>query len=156
MNNTLAIVALEAAPSTKPSAYPEPYASWMARRVKRRLGDLYGLSNFGVNLTVLKPGGSSALRHAHTRQDEFIYVISGHPTLHTDAGMQRLAPGMCAGFRAGSGNAHRLVNETDADVSYLEIGDRTPGDRAIYPDDDLQAVDDNGTWRFLHDDGSPY
>lgn len=156
MKQTRAIRALDAAPSDKPSAYPAPYAARMAGRIKRRLGDLYGLSNFGVNLTTLAPGASSSLRHAHSRQDEFIYVLAGHPTLHTDDGMQRLAPGMCAGFAAGSGNAHRLVNETDADAVYLEIGDRTPGDEAVYPDDDLQAFHVDGAWRFRHKDGSPY
>jgi uncharacterized cupin superfamily protein len=128
----------------------------MAGRIKRRLGDQFGLSNFGVNLTTLAPGGSSAMRHAHSRQDEFIYVLSGHPTLHTDAGMERLAPGMCAGFSAGSGNAHRLLNETDTEVTYLELGDRSAGDEAVYPDDDLKAIAVDGTWRFLHKDGTPY
>lgn len=154
-----AVVAADIAASTRPSLYPAPFAARMLGRHKRRLGDLFGLTNFGVNLTTLAPGASSALRHAHTRQDEFIYILSGHPTLHTDAGMQQLAPGMCAGFKAGTGNAHRLLNETDAEVRYLEVGDRSAGDSAIYPDDDLHAVqstDAGGAWRFLHKDGRPY
>jgi uncharacterized cupin superfamily protein len=156
MEKHLAIVAAEAAPLTRRSLYPEPFASRMAGRTKRRLGEVFGLANFGVNLTTLAPGGSSALRHAHTRQDEFVYIVSGYPSLHTDAGTETLAPGMCAGFKAGTGNAHRLVNLTDADVTYLEIGDRTAGDEAVYPDDDLRAIDEQGSWRFLHKDGSPY
>lgn len=156
MKKTPAIVAAEADPVTRPSLYPAPFAQRMAGRTKRRLGDHFGLSNFGVNLTTLAPGASSALRHAHSRQDEFIYVVSGHPTLHTDAGMERLAPGLCAGFKAGTGDAHRLMNETDADVTYLEIGDRSAGDEAMYPDDDLQAIAGESAWRFLHKDGTPY
>ncbi|HEY5799324.1 MAG TPA: cupin domain-containing protein [Burkholderiaceae bacterium] len=156
MQKPAAIAAIEAAASTRPSLYPEPYATMMAGRSRRRLGDLFGLSNFGVNLTTIAPGGSSALRHGHTRQDEFIYIVSGHPTLHTDAGMQRLAPGMCAGFKAGTGDAHRLLNETGEDVVYLEVGDRSAGDEAFYPDDDLQAVERDGAWHFLHKDGTPY
>lgn len=152
----VALVAADAAPRTKASNYPEPYASRMAGRVKRPLGDSFGLTNFGVNLVTLPPGAVSALRHAHTRQDEFIYVIAGQPSLHTDAGVMRLAPGMCAGFRAGSGDAHRLFNDTDADAVYLEIGDRTPDDTATYPDDDLRAERVDGGWRFLHVDGTPY
>ena len=97
----------------------------MAGRDKRPLGDLFGLTNFGVNITRLAPGGASALRHAHTKQDEFVYILEGRPTLVTDAGRTALDPGMCAGFKAGSGDAHCLVNETGADVVYLEIGDRT-------------------------------
>ena len=104
MRQTRAIVATAVDPQSRPSLYPAPFAQRMAGRTKRRLGDHFGLSNFGVNLTTLAPGASSALRHAHSLQDEFINVVSGHPTLHTDAGMERLAPGMCAGFKAGTGN----------------------------------------------------
>jgi uncharacterized cupin superfamily protein len=104
------------------------------------LGDLFGLSNFGVNLTRLKPGAVSSLRHAHSKQDEFIYVLEGHPVLVTNAGETRLEPGMCAGFRAGTGDAHHLVNRSEEDVFYLEIGDRTAGDSAVYPDDDLRIT----------------
>ncbi len=151
-----AIAAADVAPRTKPSNYPEPFASRMTGRVKRALGDRFGLTNFGVNLTRLVPGAVSALRHAHGKQDEFIYVLEGHPSLITDAGEQVLAPGMCAGFKAGTGDGHQLVNRTQADVVYLEVGDRTAGDSAVYPDDDLQAVWVDGQWQFLHKDGSPY
>src|SRR5512140_1511211 len=116
----VAFLAAEAPPRTRPSIYPEPYASRVAGREKRPLGDLFGLGNFGVNLTTLAPGAASALRHAHTKQDEFVYIVQGHPTLHTDEGRTALAPGMCAGFRAGTGNGHRLVNETGDVVVYLE------------------------------------
>jgi len=152
----VAIVAAEAPPRVRPSIYPEPFASRMAGRVKHPLGDLFGLTNFGVNLTRLAPGAVSALRHAHTRQDEFILVLEGNPTLVTDAGETRLAPGMCAGFKAGTGDAHQLRNDGADEAVYLEVGDRMPGDSASYPDEDLQAVMGEGGWRFLHKDGQPY
>jgi len=152
----VAVIAADVPLRSKPSVYPEPFASRMAGRQKRQLGEFFGLANFGVNLTHLAPGGSSALRHAHTMQDEFVYVIKGHPTLHTNDGRRQLAPGMCAGFKAGSGDAHRLVNETQDEVTYLEIGDRTPGDAASYPDDDIQAALVDGKWRFVHKNGTPY
>src|SRR3954464_16086488 len=98
----VAIVAAEAPPRRKPSNYPPPFAARMAGREKRPLGDLFGLANFGVNLTRLAPGAVSSLRHAHSRQDELVYVLEGNPTLHTDEGMTALSPGMCAGFPAGS------------------------------------------------------
>lgn len=151
-----AIQASEAPARVKPSNYPEPFAARMAGRQKQPLGDLFGLTNFGVNLTRLAPHAVSSLRHAHTRQDEFIYILQGHPTLHTDAGRTRLAPGMCAGFKAGSGNGHRLLNETAEEVVYLEVGDRTPGDEGSYPDDDLKALLVAGQWKFVHKDGTPY
>lgn len=152
----LAIDAASVPPRTKKSNYPEPFASRMEGRIKQPLGDLFGLSNFGVNRTRLVPGASSALRHAHTKQDEFVYILEGRPTLHTDEGRLRMAPGMCAGFKAGTGNGHRLVNETNEDVVYLEIGDRTPGDGASYPDDDIRAERVADGWRFTHKDGTPY
>ena len=151
-----AIVAADAPARTKPSSYPAPFAARMSGREKRPLGDLFGLANFGVNLTRLAPGATSSLRHAHTKQDEFIYVLEGHPTLHTNEGRLRLSPGMCAGFKAGTGNGHRLINETQTPVAYLEIGDRTPGDEGSYPDDDLRAELVGGKWRYTHKDGTPY
>lgn len=152
----VAIVASEAAPRTKPSNYPEPFASRMAGREKRSLGDVFALSNFGVNLTRLVPGAVSALRHAHTRQDEFIYILQGNPVLVTDAGETQLAAGMCAGFKADTGNGHQLLNRTGEEVLYLEVGDRTAGDSATYPDDDLLALLVDGQWRFSHKNGTPY
>ncbi|MFN3752348.1 MAG: cupin domain-containing protein [Thiobacillus sp.] len=138
------------------SVYPAPFSDRLDGRDKKALGNFFGLTNFGVNLTRLAPGAISALRHAHSRQDEFIYVLEGHPTLHTDAGTLQLAPGMCAGFKAGTGNAHQIENQSDSDVLYLEIGDRTPGDEVRYPDDDLVARESNGKWCFFHKDGTPY
>jgi uncharacterized cupin superfamily protein len=152
----VAVVADEAPPRVRASNYPEPFAGRMAGRRKQPLGDLFGLSNFGVNLTRLAPGAMSALRHAHTKQDEFVYILQGHPTLHTDEGRTKLSPGMCAGFKAGTGNGHHLINETDNEVIYLEIGDRTPGDEGSYPDDDLKALMVGGKWKFVHKDGTAY
>jgi uncharacterized cupin superfamily protein len=154
--NPIAVTAADVPARSKPSVYPEPFASRMAGREKRQLGDLFGLTNFGVNLTRLAPNAVSALRHAHTKQDEFIYVLQGQPTLHTDEGRTRLSPGMCAGFKAGTGNGHRLINETTKEVVYLEVGDRTPGDEGSYPDDDLKALLVEGKWKFVHKDGTPY
>lgn len=156
MKKTVAIVAKEAPVRSTPSIYPEPFASRMAGRYKHPLGDLFGLANFGVNLTRLAPNAMSALRHAHSKQDEFIYVLEGCPTLRTNEGDFHLAPGMCAGFPAGTGNACTLINETEEDVVLLEIGDRTPGDEVIYPDDDLQASMTDGRWQFAHKNGTPY
>ncbi len=152
----IAVTASEVPARIRPSVYPEPFASRMVGREKRPLGDIFGLANFGVNLTRLAPNAVSALRHAHTKQDEFVYVLQGCPTLHTDEGRTRLSPGMCAGFRANTGNGHRLVNETTEEVMYLEVGDRTPGDEGSYPDDDLKALLVEGKWKFVHKDGTPY
>ncbi len=151
------IAALAIPPETRKTLYPEPFAACVAGREKRKLGDYFGLVNFGVNLTRLAPGAVSALLHHHATQDELIYVLDGAPTLVLDEQRHRLAPGDCHGIRAGSGIAAQLVNETDADVLYLEIGDRSPNDRVEYPRDDLRAeLDENGRWRFLHKDGRPY
>lgn len=117
--------------------YPEPYKSRVAGRVRRRLGDAAGLKNFGVNLVRLDAGSESSMRHWHAKQDEFIYVLEGEVTLVTEAGRQKLRPGMAAGFPAGSGDGHQLVNESGKQVSYLEVGDRAAGDAVTYADVDM-------------------
>ncbi len=152
----LPIEAAAAPPRAKASIAPEPFASRLAGREKRPLGDRFGLTNFGVNLTRLAPGAASALLHRHSRQDELVYILEGTPTLLVGTEEIVLRPGMCAGFPAG-GVAHHLVNRSDADVVFLEIGDRAAGDEVSYPDDDLAAaLAPDGTWRFTHKDGRPY
>jgi uncharacterized cupin superfamily protein len=152
----IAIEASSAPARSKPSNYPEPFFSRMLKREKRPLGDVFGIKNFGVNLTTLHPGGESALLHRHSKQDEFIYVLQGNPTLVTDKGEVVLSPGMCAGFPA-QGIAHHLLNRTESDVTYLEIGDRTPSDAGSYPADDIQALlGPDGKWQFTHKDGRGY
>lgn len=136
--------------------YPQPFTSRVDGRRKFPLGDLFGISNFGVNLARLAPGAASSMRHAHAKQDEFVYVLQGRPTLHTDEGHTLLAPGMCAGFKAGTRNGHRLINNTDEEAVYLEVGDRTPGDEGYYPDDDVRAQLVDGRWVFTHKDGTAY
>jgi uncharacterized cupin superfamily protein len=151
----LAIEAASAPPRTRPSLYPAEFAVRMAGREKRPLGELFGLRNFGVNYTVLQPGAISALHHAHTVQDEFIYVLEGELTLHSGSSSLKLTAGMCAGFPAG-GTAHHLENQGTAPAAYLEIGDRSAGDHVTYPNDDLIAVRTGDTWTFTHRDGTPY
>ena len=153
---TVAIAAIDVPLAAKGSNYPEPFATRMTLREKRRLGEYFGLKNFGVNLTRLAPGGESALMHAHSKQDELVYVVEGEPTLITESGKSRLSPGMCVGLPA-QGEAHHLVNETDADVFYLEIGDRTRDDEVRYPNDDIRAAfAEDGTWQFARKDGTSY
>lgn len=149
-----AIKSQDVAPRKTPSSYPEPYFSMMAGREKRALGDFFGLKNFGVNLTRLAPKSRSSVFHYHTKQDEFIYILEGTPTLITDNGETLLVPGMCAGFASG-GSAHQLVNNSSEEVLYLEIGDRTPGDEGMYPRDDLKAtLGADGKWIYTRKDGS--
>ena len=149
----MAIRALDV-PGTTTTLYPEPFASKVAGRTKRKLGDFFGLQAFGVNLTTLAPGGASALRHWHSHQDELIYVVDGELTLLTNAGAELLTAGMTAGFRGGVPDGHHLVNRSDAPASYLEIGDRAP-DHTTYPDDDIAAQRVDGQWVFTRRDGSP-
>lgn len=152
----IAILATDAVPRTKPSNYPEPFATRMAGRIKHPLGDLFGLKSFGVNLTRLPPGAVSALHHQHTRQDEFIYVVEGEPTLFSGTSKKQLSVGMVAGFPAG-GAAHHLENLTDHDCIILEIGDRQQGDEVRYPADDIEAIlGQDGQWCFSHKDGTAY
>jgi uncharacterized cupin superfamily protein len=156
MTKPTAIVAIEAAPRAKATNLPPPFDVATSARIKRPLGDVFGLKNFGVNLTTIPPGAISALLHRHTAQDELVYIVEGHPTLITESGETVLAPGMCAGFPAG-GTAHCLVNRTDQPVLFIEIGDRSPLDDVEYPQDDLHArTYPDGSRAFLHKDGTRY
>ncbi len=152
----LAVDASSVPPRQRPTSYPPHLAHLVAGREKRALGDPFGLTAFGVNLVRLAPGAQSAFRHVHTRQEEFLYVLEGEPTLVTDEGETELRPGMCAGFAAG-GAAHHVVNRTARDAVYLEMGDRAADDQVEYPHDDLKASKGpDGSWRFTHKDGTPF
>lgn len=137
------------------TVYPPQHAPAVAGRAKRALGDHFGLTQYGVNLTVLAPGAASALRHWHEVEDEFIYVLEGELTLIDDNGEHPLSPGMCAGFKAGVANGHKLVNRSQSLASYLEVGLRSPEERAHYPDVDLMGVKREGKFTFTRKDGSP-
>ena len=159
MKRPISLVATDQPSRAKPTSPPFP-PEMVARvapgRDKKILGDPFGLTNFGVNLTRLAPGGQSALRHAHGKQDEFVYILKGEATLVTDAGETLLKPGMCAGFKAGTGDAHHLVNRTMKDVMFLEVGDRSARDSVTYPDDDVVAVyGEDGKWKYRRKDGTP-
>jgi uncharacterized cupin superfamily protein len=143
-------------PERRGSGYPEPFRSRMGERVKRRLGDACGLTHFGVNLVALGPGGQSALRHFHTAEDEFVYVLEGEVVLVTDDGEQTLRTGDCAGYPGGRRDGHHFVNRSGALARYLEIGNRDPADAPFYPDDDLMWVDDAAGGHYAHKDGSRY
>ena len=136
--------------------YPEPFRAMVAGRQKQALGNEAGLRNFGVNLVRLSPGAASSQRHWHTRQDELVYVLEGEVTLVTDAGEQILRPGMAAGFPAGKADGHQLANRSGADAVYLEVGDRSPGDEADYPDIDLLLRIIDGKPVFTRKSGEPY
>ncbi len=139
------------------SGYPEPFRSRVLPREKRALGDALGLTKIGVNLTTLPPGKESAMRHHHTHEDELVFILEGEVVLRTDRGEQLLTAGMCAGFAAGSGDGHQLVNRGDTPARYLEMSNRDPADTAAYPDDDLAyAKGPDGRGIFSRKDGTHY
>jgi uncharacterized cupin superfamily protein len=138
------------------SDYPDPFNKAVAARERRRLGEAFGLENFGVNLLRVPAGCASSQRHWHSRQDELVYVLSGELVLVTDAGEQLLTAGMAAGFPAGRADGHHLVNRSARDAVVIEIGDRMPGDEVDYSDIDMLVRWIGGEERFVHKDGTPY
>ena len=147
---------LEAIPQQRRCGYPEPFASRIGDRVKQKLAEAAELSQFGVNLVTLGPGGQSALRHWHTHEDEFVYVLEGELVLVSNAGEQPMRAGDCAGYPAGVADGHHLINRSNAPARYLEIGSRHPADLAAYPDDDLVHVRTRQGIRQERRDGSAY
>jgi uncharacterized cupin superfamily protein len=138
----------------KGSGYPEPFQPTARDRTKLMLGDVAGLTDFGVNLTRLPPGSWSSQRHWHSHEDEFVYILEGELVLVTDAGEQVMKPGDCAGFPHGAADGHCLINRSSADAVYLEVGSRRTGqDACTYPDVDMLRT---AAGKFVHKDGAPY
>lgn len=141
-------------PEITKSAYPAVFAEVVAGRSKRKLGDAFGLTNFGVNYTTLPPGKASALLHHHAKQDEFVLVLQGEAVVRVGEQEYRMQAGDCIGFAKGTGLGHQILNRSNAPLVYLEVGDRTPGDQVQYPEDDLQAIQQpDNSWLFLHKNG---
>jgi uncharacterized cupin superfamily protein len=138
------------------TGYPPPFDRVVVGRERKRLGNAVGLNQFGVNLTTLKPGAASALRHWHEQEDELIFVLEGEVVLIEDDGETVLKPGDAAGFKANNPNGHHLVNKSNQDAVYLEVGTRSKYERAHYPDVDMMVVRDDKGMRYTHKNGEPY
>jgi uncharacterized cupin superfamily protein len=136
--------------------YPHQFRKVVDGREKQKLGNAVGLTQFGVNLTRIRPGAASALRHWHQHEDEFIYMIEGELVLIENEGETLLKPGDVAGFKAGVDNGHCLVNRTARDALYLEVGTRAANERVDYPDVDC-VLERNGTSvMYMRRSGEPY
>ena len=155
MKSSPPVVAIEVAPQTGGS-YPELFEARMGVTNWRKLGDVYGLTQFGINLETFEPGAQSALRHWHTLSDEFVYVLEGEMVLRMNDDETTLRPGMCVGFKAGVRNGHHFVNRSDKPARMLVMGSRVPGNNAFYPDDDLMWVEAEEGKYAAHKDGTPY
>ena len=142
--------------SDSATGYPEPFRKVVQGRSRKRLGNAAGLTQFGVNLTTLKPGAASALRHWHSSEDEFVYMLVGEVVLCEDGGEVVLRPGDAAGFKAGVADGHCLVNRSDSDAVYLEVGTRAERETAEYPDVDLRMERDEKSARYVHKSGERY
>jgi uncharacterized cupin superfamily protein len=138
------------------TGYPPPFDRVVVGRERKRLGNAAGLDQFGVNLTTLKPGAASALRHWHEQEDELIFVLEGEVALIEDDGETVLKPGDAAGFKANNPNGHHLVNKSSRNAVFLEVGTRSKYERAHYPDVDLMAVRDDKGMHYTHRNGEPY
>jgi uncharacterized cupin superfamily protein len=136
--------------------YPDLFWKPIVGRGRQRLGDAVGLTQFGVNLTTLKPGAASSQRHWHRNEDEFVYVLKGELVLCEDHSETVLKPGDAAGFKASSGNGHCLINRTQQDAVYIEVGTRTVNETTVYSDIDMRLERDKTGIRYLHKSGEPY
>lgn len=149
----MAKIILETLPTIKGSDYPPPHDRPCRERVRRSLGNVAGLRDFGVNMLELPPGSWSSQRHWHSAEDEFVWVLSGQVVLVTDQGEEILNAGDCAGFKAGEKNAHHMQNRSQAPAVLLEVGSRHPIEDVVdYPDADMRWNDDH----YTHQDGTVY
>ena len=137
-------------------SYPAPFHEIAKGRFRKRIGNEGGLTQFGVNLCRLEPGSGSAQRHWHESEDELVYILDGEVVLVEDEGETILRPGDAATFKAGVANGHHLVNRSNRDALFLEVGTRTAGSAAHYSDLDMKVARINGVDTFMHKDGTPY
>ena len=145
---------IAAVPAIRGVGYPAPFDAPCADRIRRRLGNAGGLTDFGVNLMRLPPGNWSSQRHWHSHEDEFVYVLEGELTLIEDGGQTVLRAGDCAAFPKNTGNGHHMINRSGATAVYLEVGSRRAADVTICSDIDLMSTNADG--RFTHKEGAPY
>lgn len=140
------------------TTYPPEYAVILKGRSKKKLGDAAGLTQFGVNLTRLNPGAASSHRHWHKNEDEFVFILEGEAVLIEDGGETLLRPGDAAGFKAGVATGHQIVNRSEKEVVFLEVGSRADEESVTYTDAkiDLKAVKEDGRWKVSRRDGSPF
>lgn len=141
-------------PKHKGSGYPAPFDAPLRDRIRQRLGNAGGLSDFGINLIHLPPGNWSSQRHWHSHEDEFVYILAGELVLIEHDGETILKAGDCAAFPKNTGNGHHMVNRSDAIAIYLEIGSRHRDDMTTCSDVDMKSANADG--RFVHKDGTPY
>ena len=151
-----AVRALDVPEPTIQTKYPKPFASMVRGRTKRRLGEVFDLDTFGVNMVRIAPGAVSSVPHHHSAEDEFIYVLSGTLVLMTGQSETVLQQGMCAGFKAGNGVAHQLRNTSEVEATFLEVGTRVEDDEVQYPYHDLCLTRIEDDLVFIHKDGTPY
>ena len=143
-------------PADTECLYPDPFHQPIAGRARKRLGNAVGLSQFGVNLTTLKPGTWSSQRHWHRNEDELVYVLEGEIVLCETHSETVLKAGDAAGFKANSGNGHCLINRSARDAVYIEVGTRTVNETTVYSDIDMRLERDKNGMRYLHKNGEPY
>ena len=154
MIRTMKKLDISAVPAQAGSTYPPPFDAPCRDQVSQRLARHAGLTQFGVNLTVIEPGAWSSQRHWHSHEDEFIWVLEGELTLITEAGEEVLRAGECVAFKRGEPDGHHLINRSGGSVKVLEIGTCDPRDRCVYPDIDMVA--EPGVAGYSHRDGTPY
>lgn len=147
-------IEISCVPVRQGTGYPPPFDAPCRERLRQRLGDAGGVTDFGVNLTRLPPGGWSSQRHWHSHEDEFVYLLEGELVLVEDGSETLLRAGECAAFPKASGNGHHMVNRSNAAAVYLEIGSRHPEDLTTCSEIDMKSANADG--RFVHKDGEPY
>jgi uncharacterized cupin superfamily protein len=147
---------LSQAPVKTGSIYPAPHDAEVAGRSSLRLGDLAGLTQFGVNIVVLEPGARASMRHWHEKEDEFLIVLEGELLLVDEAGEHPMRPGDCAAFKAGEADGHHMVNRSEAEARFLVVGSKAADEVAHYPDHGLKLVMEGGKPMFFHEDGRPF
>ena len=135
------------------TGYPPPHEEQVRGRWSQRLGTLFGLSDFGANVTTLEPGAWSSQRHWHEGEDELVVILEGEAVLVEDDGEMLLRPGDIAVFPKGVANGHHLINRSEHDCRLVAIGKSLT---AVCHYSDIDMIVDPSNGGYTHRDGTPF
>ena len=111
------------------------------------LGKTLGLTRIGIHHVRVPPGRRTSYPHAESAEEEFVFVLEGAPDVWIDGALHRLSEGDAVAFPAGTGICHTFLNNTDAGVRLLVVGEASKNENRIrYPLNEAYEVTRTDRW----------
>ena len=110
----------------------------------KRLGQPTGLQRLSLSIGRVPPGKESFVYHAHERDEEFLFILSGRGLAEIGEETVEVGRGDFMGFPAPS-VGHHLKNPFTEDLIYLMGGEKSGFDIGRYPRIGKQIIFARGT-----------